>query len=166
MSRTIWLTGLSGAGKTTIAHELKKYIPNSIILDGDEIRKGLNKDLSFSDEDRRENVRRIAELCKLLNNNKLNAIVSVISPFEEDRNMAKECIGKGFLLCYLKCSLEKCEERDVKGLYKKANEGELLNFTGVQGIYQFPKSPDITLDTENLTVQQCIDEFFYKLKGT
>jgi adenylylsulfate kinase len=105
---TLWLTGLSGAGKTTLAHEIKKHIQNAVILDGDEVRKGLSSDLTFTDDSRRENIRRVSEVCKILNAQGFPVIVSMISPFEEDRNKAKKCIGDGFRLCYVKCSLEKC----------------------------------------------------------
>lgn len=157
----IWLTGLSGSGKSTIAAALEKFLlehAHSIKpLDGDNIRMGLNKDLGFSNEDRKENIRRIAEVAKLFSDTGIITVTSFISPFEEDRNIAREIIGEyNFIQVYVKTPLEVCERRDPKGLYKKVRKGEIKNFTGIDSPYEEPKNPHIVLDTTVLTVEQCV----------
>lgn len=160
LSKVIWLTGLSGSGKTTIALELNKKLKElfykSYILDGDEIRKGLSSDLGFSLADRKENIRRVSEVCKILLNNITIPIVSFISPIEEDRKLARNIIGSSFLEVYVKCKLEVCEQRDVKGLYAKARRGEIKNFTGIDSPYEEPLNADVVIDTEHLTVSECV----------
>jgi adenylyl-sulfate kinase len=157
MPKVLWLTGLSGSGKTTIAQELYRLIP-SYILDGDVVRKGLNKDLGYSSEDRQENIRRVGEVAKILYDAGVTAIVAFISPFEEDRQAARKLIKQGdFIEVYLDCPLEICEQRDEKGLYKKARSGELKEFTGIDSAYEIPVNPEIVLDTNKLSVQECID---------
>lgn len=155
----LWFTGLSGAGKSTIAYELEQELYArgilSYVLDGDNIRHGLNKNLGFTSEDRKENIRRIAEVSALFANAGILTIVSFISPFIEDREMAKNIISKDkFVEIYIKASLELCEQRDPKGMYKKARSGLIQNFTGISSPYEPPKNPDIIVDTENLSVSQ------------
>ncbi|MDB9895734.1 adenylyl-sulfate kinase [Flavobacteriales bacterium] len=162
-SKVIWLTGMSGSGKTTIAKGLEKYLfSNGImnqILDGDNIRVGLNKNLSFSEIDRTENIRRIAEVSKLFLNAGIVTINCFVSPLNNMRELAKEIIGKqDFIEIYVNTSLEKCKERDVKGLYKKALNGEIKNFTGVGSNYETPKNPDLEINTTDKSVNESIEE--------
>ncbi len=155
----IWLTGLSGSGKTTIAKilsdKLKEVGIISVILDGDDVRKGLNSDLGFSREDRFENVRRIAHAAKILNESNIFVIVSVITPTNGMRDMAREIVGKSFILCYTKTNIKTCIQRDVKGLYKKALNKEVLQFTGISDQYEEPENFEIMLDTQNKTIGEC-----------
>lgn len=149
---TIWLTGLPCSGKSTIAQLLHQKFLNrkipSIVLDGDDLRSGLNKDLDFSDSGRKESVRRAVEVSKLLMNAGVFVIVALISPFEEDRVWAKDYLGEeNFLLAYVNCPLNICRDRDIKGLYQKAKEGIIKNFTGVDSLYEIPSQPNIILDT-------------------
>ena len=158
--KVIWLTGLSGSGKTTLAthisRELKKKYPVQV-FDGDIIRKGLNKDLAFSEHDRLENIRRIAEVSKLFLEAGFLTINCFISPTHEIRQLAREIIGdEQFIEVYLNSSLETCEHRDVKGLYKKARNGEINNFTGISSIYETPLHPDIIIDTNHQTVDESV----------
>ncbi len=161
----IWLTGLSGSGKTTIAKETKNYlayyynIHNVIILDGDDIRKGLNKDLSFSLEDRTENIKRIAEIAKLLMNQNYIIIVAAISPRKSQRELAKNIVGEdSFLEVFIAAPLRICKERDPKGLYKAAERGEIKNFTGITDPYELP-SPEnsVWLLTEFNCIPSCVE---------
>lgn len=163
---TLWLTGLSGAGKTTIAEALKKTTKApTYIIDGDVIRKGLNKDLGFSPEDRTENVRRIAELCAILRECNVINIVAAISPYRKDRELAKSmCKDRSkFFEVYVDCPLEDCIVRDVKGLYRKALDGEIKNFTGVQAPYEPPLNPDIHLKTNKWDVTDCVARVIKKI---
>ena len=143
-SCTIWMSGLSGSGKSTIANlleiELLRNNNHSYILDGDNTRIGLNKDLKFSDEDRIENIRRVAEVCKLMNDAGIITICSFISPFEKNREQAKEIIGEDFLEFFIDTDLSICESRDPKGLYKKARSGEIKDFTGISSPFEIPKN--------------------------
>ena len=159
-SKVIWFTGLSGSGKTTLATELEKrlnfngYLTQ--ILDGDNIRSGINNNLGFSEEDRMENIRRISEVSKLLINSGVITINSFISPTREIRNRAKEIIGnENFIEIYVSTPLEVCEKRDVKGLYKKAREGIIRNFTGIDSPFEPPDNPDVEVDTSTLGVEEC-----------
>lgn len=162
---TIWLTGLSGAGKSTISEELKRIIDSiygtelpSFIFDGDVIRKGLNKDLGFTKEDRAENIRRIAEVSKLFNLSGQISIVCFISPYASERNFARDAHKEAnlpFFEVHVSTSLEVCENRDVKGLYKKARAGEIKNFTGISDPYEEPTNPDLKIDTNGKTVEEC-----------
>jgi bifunctional enzyme CysN/CysC len=159
---TIWLTGLSGSGKSTIANALEKRLVASgrhtMILDGDNIRMGLNKNLGFTEEDRIENIRRIAEVSKLMNDAGLIAITSFISPYARDRQRAQEIIGAdSFLEIYISTPLEECERRDVKGLYRRARAGEISHFTGISSPYEIPAHPKLTLDTSRLSPEECVD---------
>ena len=164
----VWLTGLSGSGKSTIANELElalhKLGAKSYVLDGDNIRAGLNKDLGFSDADRKENMRRIAEVAKLFSDSETITITAFISPFRQERAEAKEIIGaKNFIEVYVDASLEICEQRDVKGLYKKARSGEIPNFTGIDSPYETPNNPDILLESGKLTINECVDKLLKHL---
>lgn len=161
--KVIWLTGLSGSGKSTVADALESRLHqmgiHSYILDGDNIRAGLNKDLGFTDADRVENVRRTAEVAKLMANAGLVVITAFISPFRSERDMAKALFDEGdFAEVFLDVSLEVAEQRDPKGLYKKARRGELPHFTGIDSPYQAPESADLRLDTSKLSVDACVDE--------
>jgi bifunctional enzyme CysN/CysC len=154
--RVIWFTGLSGAGKSTLANalevELHRLGRRTYLLDGDNIRQGLNNDLDFTDVDRVENIRRIAEVSKLMMDAGLMVMTAFISPFRGDREMARELIGtENFFEVYVSTSLEVCEQRDVKGLYKKARNGLLTNMTGLNSPYEVPERPDIELDCANVT---------------
>jgi bifunctional enzyme CysN/CysC len=153
---TIWLTGLSGSGKSTIARELEKTLFKAgaqvYVLDGDNIRRGINRDLGFSSSDRAENIRRLSEIAALFSDAGIAVITAFISPFESDREKARETIGReNFIEVFVDCPLEVCEKRDPKGLYKKARRGEVLNFTGVHAPYEPPLRPDITLHTDKLS---------------
>ena len=158
---TIWLTGLSGAGKSTLANEVEKRHfamgKYTMLLDGDNVRMGLNQNLGFSEEDRVENIRRIAEVSKLMNDAGLIVLTSFISPFRQDRRNAKNIIGERFVEVYISTPLEECEKRDVKGLYKKARNGEISNFTGITSPYEAPEHPDITVDTSKYSLEECVD---------
>jgi bifunctional enzyme CysN/CysC len=159
--RVIWFTGLSGSGKSTLAFSLERYLMNMgkacYVLDGDNVRHGLNRDLGFSPKDRTENIRRIAEVSHIMNDAGLIVITAFISPFREDRDMAKAIIGADrFLEIYLDTDLETCEGRDVKGLYDKARRGELSGFTGISSPYEPPDNPSLTLNTGVLPIEQCI----------
>jgi len=147
----IWLTGLSGSGKSTIANELEyklnKMNYHTYLLDGDNIRSGLNSDLEFNETDRKENIRRISEVAKLFVDAGIITITAFISPFIEDRKRAREIIGEDFIEVFVDTSLEECIKRDPKGLYKKALNGEIKNFTGIDSPYEKPINPDIHIDT-------------------
>ena len=152
----IWLTGLSGSGKTTIGRELEKSLTeegfHAYLLDGDSLRSGLNKDLGFSIDDRNENIRRVGELCKLMLDAGLIVITTFISPIRSQRDEIRSKFSAGkFVEVFIDTPLETCEERDVKGLYKKARAGELKNFTGIDSPYEKPLSPEITINTKTLT---------------
>lgn len=162
-SFVVWFTGLSGSGKSTLANLVEKELFNCGIhtfsLDGDNVRNGLNKGLGFSEEDRKENLRRIAEVSKLFVNSGTVVIASFISPLEDDRNLVKEIIGKqDFIEVFVNTSLEECERRDPKGLYKKARAGEISNFTGVSSPYEKPKNPDLEIKTEEKDMGAAVKE--------
>lgn len=153
-SLVIWMTGLSGSGKTTIAKIVEKKLHEAgyltQLLDGDNVRDGLNKNLSFSDADRRENIRRIAEVNKLFINCGVITINCFVSPMVEMRNLAREIIGaENFVEVFINTPVEVCEKRDVKGLYNKARKGEIKNFTGIGAPFEAPQSPDVHIQTEN-----------------
>ena len=156
---TIWLTGLSGSGKSTIAVELEHALienrHQAYILDGDNIRHGLNKNLGFSPEDRTENIRRIGEVAKLFTDAGIITITAFISPYREDRDAVRRLLNDGeFIEVYVKCPLDVCEERDTKGLYKKARAGEVKDFTGISSPYEEPLNPELTIDSSMLTVEE------------
>ena len=159
----LWFTGLSGSGKSTIADELEKKLhqlgKHSILLDGDNIRHGLNKDLGFTDQDRVENIRRIAEVSKLMVSSGLITIVSFISPFQSERVMARNLLDEGeFIEIYIDTPIEICEVRDPKGLYKKARAGKLKNFTGIDSEYEIPENAEITLRNSKANIDDLVGE--------
>jgi len=160
--RIIWLTGLSGSGKSTIANMVEKKLlargHHSYLLDGDNVRHGLNKDLGFTDADRVENIRRVAETAKLMLDAGLIVISSFISPFRAERDMARALFEEGeFIEVFVNTSLDVCEQRDPKGLYKKARQGEIKNFTGLDSPYEQPLQAEMTLDTVNMSVEEAAD---------
>lgn len=165
---TIWLTGLSGSGKSTLANALEKRLASmgkhTMLLDGDNIRMGLNRNLGFSEADRIENIRRIAEVAKLMNDAGLIVLTSFISPFAQDRRRAKEIIGDSFVEVYVSTPLEECERRDVKGLYAAARAGKIEQFTGISSPYEVPQNPQITIDTSKHSVEECVDLLIEQLK--
>ena len=165
----LWLTGLSGAGKSTIAKEMEKILfeqnVHSIILDGDNLRKGICKDLGFSAEDRKENIRRIGEVAKLIAESGAIAIAALISPYEQDRQMVRSLMPNvDFVEIFVDCSLEECERRDTKGLYKKARNGEIKGFTGIDSTYEKPHKAELTLQTDKQNIQQCLDQILLLMK--
>jgi adenylylsulfate kinase len=158
---TIWLTGLSGAGKSTIAVAAEKRLMEeghfAFVLDGDNVRHGLNRDLGFSPEDRAENIRRIGEVAKLFTESGAIVITAFISPYRDDREAARELFPEGdFVEAYVAASLDTCEERDTKGLYKKARAGEILEFTGISAPYEVPERPQLSLDTDSQSVEESV----------
>jgi bifunctional enzyme CysN/CysC len=157
----IWFTGLSGAGKTVLANALEKRLfalgKHTMLLDGDNVRYGLNKNLGFKETDRIENIRRVAEVARLMNDAGLIVITSFISPYESDRENARSIIGEPFALVHVNTPLDVCESRDVKGLYAKARWGEIPNFTGVTDVYEEPLRPDCTIDTSACTVSEAVE---------
>lgn len=160
--RVIWLTGLSGSGKSTIANMLEKKLiaqaRHSYLLDGDNVRHGLNKDLGFTDADRVENIRRVAETARLMLDAGLIVITSFISPFRAERDMARTLFDEGeFIEVFVDASLEICEQRDPKGLYKKARQGAIKNFTGLDSPFEPPKNPEMVLDSVEMTPEQAAD---------
>lgn len=159
----IWFTGLSGSGKSTLAVQLEAQLHalgfKTYLLDGDNIRSGLNKDIDFTDQGRIENIRRIAEVSKLLLDAGLVVLSAFISPFEADRNQVKNIVGhENYTEVFVNAPLEVCEQRDVKGLYKKARSGEVKNFTGIDSPYEIPQKPDITIQTHEMSVEQSMEE--------
>lgn len=154
----IWLTGLSGSGKSTLANALEQKLAakgrHTMLLDGDNVRFGLNKDLGFSKEDRVENIRRIAETAKLMNDAGLIVLTSFISPYREDRQAARRIIGDAFIEVYVSTPLEECEKRDVKGLYQAARDGRIAEFTGITSAYEAPLHPEITIDTSHADIEE------------
>ncbi|WHH57496.1 adenylyl-sulfate kinase [Petroclostridium sp. X23] len=158
---TLWFTGLSGSGKSTLANEVEKRLvamgKHTMLLDGDNIRHGLNKNLGFKEVDRVENIRRIAEVSKLMNDAGIIAITSFISPYKNDRENAKEIIGDEFIEVFVSTPLEECERRDIKGLYKKARAGEIPEFTGISSPYEKPDNPAIEIDTSKHSIEEATD---------
>jgi adenylylsulfate kinase len=168
-SFVIWFTGLSGSGKSSIANQLERKLFDLGIktysLDGDNVRGGLNKDLTFKKEDRTENTRRVAEVARLFMDAGLVTISAFISPLAKDRQSAKEIVGSDkFIEVFVNTPLEICEERDVKGFYEKARLGEIENFTGISSPYEEPANPDIEIKTENETIEASVEKIFLFLK--
>ena len=153
----LWFTGLSGSGKTTLAFEMEQILFSkgyqAYVLDGDNVRQGLSSDLGFNPEDRTENIRRIGEVAALFTGAGIIVLSAFISPYHSDRSLARKAVGEGFHEIYLSANLAICEARDTKGLYKKAHNGEISDFTGVSAPYECPTSPDLTIDTENLSIE-------------
>jgi adenylylsulfate kinase len=161
----IWFTGLSGSGKSTLAGKVEELLfkqgIKTYILDGDNIRTGLNKNLGFSAEDRKENIRRIGEVAKLFTDAGLVILTAFISPYEKDRDFVRTLLGNGeFIEVYVKCPVEVCEQRDVKGLYKKARMGEIKNFTGINDPYEEPSHPELLVETDKLSVEETVKNIF------
>jgi len=167
---TVWLTGLSGSGKSTIAVELEKRLCErgirTYILDGDNIRHGLNKNLGFSPEDRTENIRRIGEVAKLFADAGLVAITAFISPYRADRDQVRAIMGNGdFIEAHVDCPVEVCEQRDVKGLYQKARAGQIKEFTGVSAPYEAPLKPELTIPTHQQSLAESVQQVLGALES-
>jgi len=170
-SLIIWLTGLSGAGKSTVANTLQNHLfkdgINVYILDGDNLRHSVNNNLSFNSDDRKENIRRTAEIGKLFVDAGFVVLVALISPFEEDRNQARALFDHGeFIEVYVNCPFQVCETRDPKDLYKKAKKGEIQHFTGIDLPYEEPKNPEITINTNELSIDECAEKIKSYLYNT
>lgn len=168
-SYILWFTGLSGAGKSTLAnaleHHLFKQGLNSYVLDGDNVRHGLNQGLGFSEDDRKENIRRIGEVAKLFVDAGLIVCTAFISPFAEDRNRVRALVQKDeFIEIYVRCPLEACEDRDPKGLYRKARTGEISNLTGISSPYEEPLHPELVIDSDQDSIEVCVDKIIAFLK--
>ena len=162
-AKVIWFTGLSGSGKSTLASALEKELYSrgihSKLLDGDNIRTGINNNLGFSEEDRNENIRRISEVCKLFLNGGIITLSAFISPTEGIRQMAKDIIGEeDFIEVFVNTPIEECERRDVKGLYAKARKGEIKDFTGISAPFDCPVKPDLDIDTSKYSIKECVDK--------
>jgi bifunctional enzyme CysN/CysC len=169
--KVVWFTGLSGSGKSTIANALEVELHaqgrRTYILDGDNVRQGLNRDLGFTDADRVENIRRIAEVARLMMDAGLIVMTSFISPFRQEREMARELIGpERFIEVYVNTSLEDCEQRDVKGLYKKARAGLLPNMSGIGSAYEAPERPQITLNGSTSTIEESVNCLIHALRDS
>jgi adenylylsulfate kinase len=157
----LWFTGLSGAGKSTLAHAVEEHLHQlgcrTFTFDGDNVRHGLCSDLSFSSEDRTENIRRVGEMSKLFLEAGVIALTAFISPFRSDRAKVRSLVPHGqYFEIYCRCSLEICEERDVKGLYKRARAGEIKNFTGISSPYEEPENPELVVDTGSKSLEECV----------
>lgn len=167
----LWFTGLSGAGKSTIAHALEERLHmmgcRTFVFDGDNVRHGLCGDLSFSVADRTENIRRVGEMVKLFLDAGVISLTAFISPLRSDRRRVRQLVGEGdFIEVYCRCSLDVCEARDVKGLYKKARAGEIKEFTGISSSYEEPENPELVLDTDKHTLDECVDQLIDYLRRT
>lgn len=159
----LWFTGLSASGKSSVANAFARSLfergNQTYVLDGDNIRHGLNNDLGFTEEDRKENIRRIGEVAKLFVDSGQIVLTAFISPYRADRALVRELVDEGeFIEVYINCSVEECEKRDPKGLYKKARNKEIKNFTGISAPYEAPENPEITLDTEHYSIEQCVEQ--------
>ena len=168
-STILWFTGLSCAGKSTLAYKVEeKFYERGLrayVLDGDNVRTGLNKDLGFSAEDREENIRRIGEVAKLFVDAGLIVMAAFISPYEKDREFARSIVEDDeFLEIYIKCALDVCEQRDVKGFYKKARQGIIKNFTGIDDPYEEPERPEIVVETDKMTVEESVEKIMNYLE--
>ena len=164
----LWLTGLSGSGKSTLANAIEKKLnslrKHTYILDGDNLRFGLNSDLDFSRSDRNENVRRTAEVAKLMVDAGLIVIVGLISPYKNERSWVRSLFKKNqFYEVYISTSLSECERRDTKGFYQKARAGKIKNFTGISSSYEPPPNPDVSIDTKNISIGSCVDSILKKV---
>ena len=168
-SVVIWFTGLSGSGESTLAHSVEETLHNldcrTFVLDGDNVRHGLSSNLTFSDDDRKENIRRIGEAAKLMMESGVIAMTAFISPFKKDRNLVRQLLPQGdFIEIYCNTSLEVCESRDVKGLYKRARAGEIKNYTGIDSPYEEPDDPELVIDTESESLEESVTKVINFLK--
>lgn len=158
----VWFTGLSGSGKSTIAHTVEERLfqmgCRTYVFDGDNVRHGLCADLGFSELDRSENIRRIAEMCNLFIDAGVIALTAFISPLHKDRELVRNLMGDDFLEVYCRCLVEVCEQRDVKGLYKKARAGEIKDFTGISAPYEEPENPDLVIDTDRHSLEESVEQ--------
>lgn len=169
-SAILWFTGLSGAGKSTLSVAVEKELYtrgiNTYILDGDNVRHGLNRNLGFSPEDRSENIRRIGEVSKLFVDASIVVLTAFISPYQEDRDMVRNLVDDDeFIEVYVKCSLEECEHRDPKGLYQKARAGEIKGFTGIDAPYEAPDTPEIVVETDKQPLEASVDQVIQYLES-
>lgn len=167
--KLLWFTGLSGSGKSTLAGSFETWLFNegyhTYILDGDNVRSGMSSDLDFSDASRKENIRRISEMSKLFLDAGVVVLTAFISPFKEDRQQAKDLVGKSnFIEVFVDTPLEICEQRDVKGLYAKARAGKIPNFTGIDSPFEAPETPDVHIETAGKTVEQSLNELINQIK--
>jgi len=168
-SVVLWFTGLSGSGKSTLAHAVEEKLYqlglNTFVLDGDNVRHGLNKDLGFSNQDRKENIRRISEAAKLMLEAGVITLTAFISPFKEEREMARSLMPHGdFIEIHCYCPLDVCETRDVKGLYKRARNGEIKDFTGISSPYEAPVKPELKVDTNSLSLEESAQQVIALLR--
>jgi adenylylsulfate kinase len=157
----LWFTGLSGSGKSTLAHAVEEELHQAgcktFVFDGDNVRHGLNSNLGFSKEDRKENIRRIGEMCKLFIEAGVVALTAFISPYKEDRDKVRGLVGEGdFIEVFCDCSLDTCESRDTKGMYARARRGEIKEFTGISSPYERPEAPELVVDTDKLTLEESV----------
>jgi len=169
-SAVIWFTGLSGSGKSTLAHSVEEVLHNldcrTFVLDGDNVRHGLSSNLTFSNDDRKENIRRIGEAAKLMMEAGVIAITAFISPFKKDRNLVRQLLPQGdFIEIYCNASLETCESRDVKGLYKRARAGEIKNYTGIDSPYEVPDNPELVVNAESESLEESVTKVIDFLKS-
>jgi len=160
-SKLLWFTGLSGSGKSTVANALDKGLNQrgklTYLLDGDNVRLGINSDLGFSIQDRKENIRRIGEIGKLFVDGGIITLACFISPLKEDRELIRKTLGEDFIEIFVDCPLEECEKRDPKSLYKKARKGEIKDFTGITSPYENPENPEVTVHTDTQTIEECVE---------
>lgn len=168
-SAVLWFTGLSGSGKSTLSHAVEERLHNmgisTFVLDGDNVRHGLCSDLGFSDPDRVENIRRVGEVAKLFSEAGVITLTAFISPFKKDRQLARKLMPHGdFLEIYCQCPLETCEQRDVKGLYKKARAGDIPFFTGINSPYEAPDRAELIVNTDQMSLEQCVDTVIQLMK--
>jgi len=169
-SIVIWFTGLSGSGKSTLAHSVEEELHNlgcrTYVLDGDNVRHGLSSNLTFSDDDRKENIRRIGEAAKLMMEAGVIAMTAFISPFKKDRNLVRQLLLQGdFIEVYCNANLETCESRDVKGLYKRARAGEIKNYTGIDSPYEAPDNPELVANTDSESLEESVAKVIDFLKS-
>ena len=170
-SVVLWFTGLSGSGKSTLAHSLEEKLfqkgCKTFVLDGDNIRNGLNSNLDFSEAGRTENIRRISEVSKLMVESGLIVMTAFISPINKDRGEARQLISNDdFIEIYCKASIETCETRDVKGLYKRARAGEIANYTGIDSPYEVPENPELTIDTDDQSLEESVSSILNFLESS
>lgn len=169
--RIVWFTGLSGSGKSTVAVEVERRLCDAgraiYLMDGDNLRFGLNRDLTFSAEDRRENIRRIGEVAKLFSDAGIIVLAAFISPYAEDRDAIRNSVPEGsYIEVHVSTPIEVCEARDIKGLYKKARAGEILDFTGVNAPYEIPVNPEIDVDTSKMSLEDAVNQVLAYIEST